>query len=241
MTRAARFLAASLVVLATLTACGASAQPAPTQRTSTEAARGLALERVLTETGLELDELVVPSDPRGAVRLELRDAQSLAVLVDVRVLSSAREARERLSSLEPSLSSLGVVAMTGMGDAAFGDEAGTVLALARGNVLVVLRAIPRETVIDLRALAAATVRACDASPTLGREGASPALAATVVPALQGGGATIALPRGYVALRVDVEGEGLARRGEGDTWIVERARDREDVHVTAVDALLRVAR
>jgi hypothetical protein len=236
MTRAARFLAASLVVLATLTACGASAQPVPTQR-----ARGLALERVLTETGLTLDELVVPSDPRGAVRLELRDAQSLAVLVDVRVLASAREARERLASLEPSLSSLGVVAVTSVGDAAFGDEAGSVLALARGNVLVVLRAIPRDTAIDLRTLAAAVVRACDASPELGREGASPALATTVVPALQGGGATIALPRGYVALRVDVEGEGLARRGEGDTWIVERARDREDVRVTAVDALLRVAR
>jgi hypothetical protein len=62
-----------------------------------------------------------------------------------------------------------------------------------------------------------------------------------VPALQGGAAIIALPRGYVAMRVDVEGEGLARRGEGGAWTVERASDREDVHVTAVDALLRVAR
>lgn len=237
MTRAARFLAASLVVLATLTACGASAQPAPVP-----GARGLALEHVLNETGLELDELVVPSDPRGAVRLELRDAQSLAVLVDVRVLSSAREARERLASLEPSLSSLGVVTISGVGDAAFGDEAGTVIALARGNVLVVLRAIPRETALDLRALAAATVRACDASPMLDRQGASPTLPASVVPTIQTGAATtIALPRGYLAMRVDVDGEGLARRGDAGAWIVERASGREDVHVTAVDALLRTAR
>lgn len=227
----------SLLALATLlAACGASAQPAPSP-----GLRGLALESVLAETGLALEDIVVPSDPRGAVRLELRDSQSLAVLLDVRVLSSAREARERLASLEPALSSLGVVHIPGAGDVAYGDEAGTVFALARGNVLVVLRTIPRADALDVRSLAAALVRACDASPTLGREGASPTLARSVVPALQGGSGTITIPRGYVAMRVEVEGAGLARRAEGGTWILERVARQDDVRVTAVDALLRVAR
>jgi hypothetical protein len=43
------------------------------------------------------------------------------------------------------------------------------------------------------------------------------------------------------MRVEVEGEGLARRAEDGAWILERVARREEVRVMAVDALLRVAR
>ncbi|MBX7193095.1 MAG: hypothetical protein K1X94_13595 [Sandaracinaceae bacterium] len=230
--------AASLVLLLCLTACSASAQPRPSG-----APRGLALERVLAETGLALDELVVPTDPRAAVRLELRDDAGLAALVDVRVLASTREAEARLAELEPSLSSRGVGAAPNVADHAFVDDARSIVALSRGNVLVVIRALSRaQTGPDVLALAAAIVRAADASPFLGTEGAALHLSSSVVPALQPGAAsTVSLPEGFVALRVDVEGTGLARRLDDRSWIVEGATQREDVHVTAVDALLRVAR
>ncbi|MBN8609510.1 MAG: hypothetical protein J0L92_02940 [Deltaproteobacteria bacterium] len=232
-----QLLGVPLVVVLALTACAASAQPRPRA-----AARGLALERVTAETGLTLDELVVPSDPRGAVRLELRDAQSLAALLDVRVLADAAEARARLVSIEPSLSSRGVLSLSGVGDAAYVDEAGTVLALVRGNVLVVVRAVTRESPIEVRAIAAAVVRACDASPLVGAEGTERALREDLVPALQpGANVTLALPSGFVAMRVEVEGEGLARRIDDTHWQIERVARREDVRVIAVDALLRVAR
>lgn len=232
-----QLLGVPLVVVLALTACAASAQPRPHA-----AARGLALERVTAETGLTLDEIVVPSDPRGAVRLELRDTQSLAALLDVRVLADAAEARTRLASIEPSLSSRGVVSLSGVGDAAYVDEAGTVLALVRGNVLVVVRAVTRESPIDVRTIAAAVVRACDASPRVGAEGTERTLREDLVPALQpGASVTLALPSGFVAMRVDVEGEGLARRIDDTHWQIERVARREDVRVIAVDALLRVAR
>lgn len=231
-------LTVALLGLTLVGACTASAQPRP----GSGQARGLALDRVIAETGLSLDEIVVPSDPRSPVRLELRDLQSLAVLLDVRVLGDAREARERIVSIEPSLSSHGVSSLSGVGDAAYVDDAATVLALARGNVLVVVRAVPRdEASIDVRAVAAAIVRACDGSPRLDGEGAVRTIDPSIVPALQSGTATIAIPAGFVAMRVDVEGEGLARRVDDTHWQIERVRDRADVRVVAVDALLRVAR
>ncbi len=246
MRTALQLLGSCLVFVVALTACTAAAQPRPSSAT----ARGLSLDRVLAETGLALEEIVVPSDPRGAVRLELRDAasssqgaQSLVALLDVRVLGDANEARERLASIEASLSSHGVTPLLGMGDAAYVDEAGTILALARGNVLVVVRAIPRDGApIDVRALGQALVRACDASPRLGAGGATRALDRGLVPELQAGrDVTIALPSGFVAMRVDVEGEGLARRVDDTHWQLTRVAHREDVQVVAVDTLLRVAR
>lgn len=246
MRTALQLFAASLVVVLALTACSAAAQPRP----AGSRAHGLALERVLAETGLSLEQIVVPSDPRGAVRLELRrpessgrGAQSLAALLDVRVLADASEARARLLSIEPSLSSRGVVSLAGVGDAAYVDEAGTILAFSRGNVLVVVRQIPREDAsIDVRAIATAVVRACDASPQLDASGATRTIDRAIVPEVQAGQAAIVtMPSGFVAMRVDVEGEGLARRVDDTHWELTRVVHREDVQVVAVDALLRVAR
>lgn len=243
-----RLVALAFLFVGTLAACSAQAQPRHAQpqhaqpRREAGGAGGLSLAAVLAETGLTLDEIVVPHEPDEAVRVELRDANALAVLLDVRVFADAAEARARLAALEPSLSSQGVARAPNVGDAALTDDAHTVIALARHNLVLVLRTVPGgadHSAERLTAIAQAVVRACDASP---RSAAPAALPRELVPReLQPGAtATIALPPGFVAMRVDVEGPGLARRIDDRHWLLERA-SASDVRVSAVDALLRVVR
>lgn len=248
-----RLVALAFLFVGTLAACSAQAQPRHAQpqhaqpRREAGGAGGLSLAAVLAETGLTLDEIVVPREPDEAVRVELRDANALAVLLDVRVFADAAEARARLAALEPSLSSQGVTRAPNVGDAALTDDAHTVIALARHNLVLVLRTVPGgadhrgndHSAERLTAIAQAVVRACDASP---RSAAPTALPRELVPReLQPGAtATIALPQGFVAMRVDVEGPGLARRIDDRHWLLERA-SASDVRVSAVDALLRVVR
>jgi hypothetical protein len=239
----------SLVALATLalasvalvglgSACGASAQPRPGLRA------GLPLDALVTASGLALEDLVVPTAEGAPVRVELRDAQGIAALADVRVLGSAAAARELLAALEPSLSSRGVAPLDGVGDAALADDAGTIAAFARANLLVVVRVVARDAADgaraapDANALAARLVAACDAAPRGQPVTASPG---RLVPELQPGEhASVTLPSGLVALRVVADGDGVARR-TASGWELSRGAGPFSFEAWGVDALLRVVR
>ncbi len=224
-----------------LSACSAAAQPRPA--TAPGLAQGLALESVLAETGLSLIDVIVPVEDTDPVRLELGDGNGISALLDVRVLPDARAAGERLVAVAPALSSHGVYAVAGLGDLAVADVAGTVVALARGNVLVVVRSVSRDGAdsLDARVLARQVVLACDASPRLAANGSPRSSIAVPTIAPQAGAETsVPMPRGAIAMRVTVDGDGIARREESG-WRVSRGSGALEAHVVAVDALLRVAR
>jgi len=228
-------------VVLCLSACGASAQPRPS--TARDLAQGLALESVLAQTGLSLIDVIVPAEDADPVRLELGDGNGISALLDVRVLPDARSAGERLVAIAPALSSHGASAVTGLGDLAVADDAGTIVAMARGNVLVVVRSVSRDggAALDARALARQVVLACDASPRLPANGSPRSTIAVPAVALQAGTETsVPMPRGAIAMRVTVDGDGIARREESG-WRVSRGSGALEAHVIAVDALLRVAR
>jgi len=233
-------LLAGLVGLVCVTACGVSAQPR--SRTS-GLAEGLALPGVFARPGSSLVGLVVSTDDAGPVRLELGAGNGVAALVDVHVLANAASAGERLSSIEPALSSRGVVAAPGLGDRALADEAGTVVAFVRANVLVVVRTIEIAGVapLDARAIAARLVSACDAAPRL-RSGRVPRAEVTVPSVAWQAGPTLVVPTpaDAVAMRIGVEGDGIARGVDGG-WEVARGTGSARIQVMLVDALLRVAR
>ncbi len=229
-----RAAVALLVGLATIGCAGTASAQRETLRA------GLALSEVLSATGLQLEDVVVPSADAALVRVELRDGSGIAALVDVRVHPSIEAARDALAALAPSLSSRGVEPIAGLGDVALLDEASTIAAFARANVVVVVRTLTREALVtlDARALAVRLVAACDASPrgrpvTMSLDG--------VIPALQPGqSATIALPPGLVALRIEADGDATARR-TADGWLVSRGPLPYSMSVRGVDALLRLAR
>ncbi|GAB4194664.1 MAG: hypothetical protein OHK0013_00100 [Sandaracinaceae bacterium] len=140
--------------------------------------------------------------------------------------------------MTPTLSSRGVVPAT-LGDAAVTDEAGTVVALARANILLVVRSIRRDAnEHDARGLAARLVHACDAAPR-GRPSAAPL--GSLVPALQPGERrVVAVPASLVALRVEADGDGIARR-TADGWEIVRGAGEARFVARGVDPLLRVVR
>lgn len=234
------FSLVGLLALVCLTACGASAQPRPRAGALAE---GLALSEVLSRTELSLVGIVVPVEDGGPVRLELGAGNGVAVLVDVRVLADAASAIERLSSIEPALSSRGVALAPGLGDRGLADEAGTVAAFARANVLVVVRTLETESVapLDARTIAARLVAACDAAPRLS-SGRVPRAAVTVpsIAAQAGQRVVVPTPADAVAMRVVVEGDGTARSVEGG-WEIAHGAASARIEIILVDALLRVAR
>jgi hypothetical protein len=228
-----RLVLASVLLLVLAPACGAAAQP------SAAALRaGLPLEDVVQASGLALGEVIVPREEGAPVRVELRDAQGIAALLDVRVLDGAADARAALDAIAPSLSSRGA-SPAGVGDAAVADEAGSVVAFVRVNLLVVVRAIRRDAgELDAQELAARLVVACDAAPR-GRPTAAPLGA--LLPALQPGESrTVRVPATLVALHVEADGDGVARR-TADGWELTRGSREARFVARGVDALLRVAR
>lgn len=242
--RAWSLLAIAALALVTLgSACGAAAQPRPGSPSASQPGvrAGLPLDALVAASGLALEDLVVPTVEGAPVRVELRDGQGIAALADVRVLASVADARALLASLEPSLSSHGVTSRAGLGDAALADDAGTIVAFARANLLLVVRVVPRDATgpaLDARTLAARLVPACDDAPR-----GSPVAASTgsLVPALQPGQrASVALPSGLVALRIVADGDGVARRTENG-WELSRGAGAASFEAWGVDALLRVVR
>jgi hypothetical protein len=232
MTRIASFVAAAVI---TSTACTAAAQ----------LRAGLPIESLraaVASSGLAVRDARVPGSADVPVRVALarEGAQDAQAIVDVWIAPTAAEARAWLAdhgstAMQAPLHERArgtFFADTASGSAGFA-------AIARDNVAAIVRSV--DPAVDAAAIALAIDAAVAASPVGTPRPRS--IPAPEVPAdLEVGGShPVQVPGDVVAVRVVATGDAYARRTPNGWMVTRTGAGAFEVHVEAVDALLRYVR